>query len=110
MQSSTITGTSRNDTLTGTTGNDTIDGLAGADTMTGLAGDDTYIVDNTGDKAVEAANAGTDTVMSSVSFTLGANVENLVLAGSGAINGTGNELNNRLTGNAGANVLTGARG
>ncbi|WP_272913820.1 putative Ig domain-containing protein [Xanthomonas citri] len=110
VQSSTITGTSRNDTLTGTTGNDTIDGLAGADTMTGLAGDDTYIVDNTGDKAVEAANAGTDTVMSSVSFTLGANVENLVLAGSGAINGTGNELNNRLTGNAGANVLTGGAG
>ncbi|WP_372166018.1 putative Ig domain-containing protein [Xanthomonas axonopodis] len=110
VQSSTITGTSRNDTLTGTTGNDTIDGLAGADTMTGLAGDDTYIVDNTGDKAVEAANAGTDTVMSSVSFTLGANVENLVLAGSGAINGTGNELNNRLTGSAGANVLTGGAG
>nr|WP_053329559.1 calcium-binding protein [Xanthomonas cassavae] len=78
--------------------------------MTGLAGDDTYMVDNTGDRAVEATNAGTDTVMSSVTFTLGANVENLVLTGTGAINGTGNELNNRLTGNAGANVLTGGAG
>ncbi|RAR78199.1 hemolysin type calcium-binding protein, partial [Paracidovorax anthurii] len=110
VQASTITGTSRNDTLTGTAANDTIDGLAGADTMSGGAGDDTYIVDNTGDRVVESANAGTDTVMSSVTYTLAANVENLVLTGSGAINGTGNGLDNRLTGNAGANVLTGGAG
>ncbi|ADX48579.1 Ig family protein [Paracidovorax avenae ATCC 19860] len=110
VQAGAITGTSRNDTLTGTSGNDTIDGLAGADTMSGLAGDDTYIVDNTGDKVVESANAGTDTVMSSVTYTLPSNVENLVLTGSSAINGTGNALDNRLTGNAGANVLTGGAG
>ncbi|AVS93005.1 hemolysin-type calcium-binding protein [Paracidovorax avenae] len=110
VQAGAITGTSRNDTLTGTSGNDTIDGLAGADTMSGLAGDDTYIVDNTGDKVVESANAGTDTVMSSVTYTLPSNVENLVLTGSGAVNATGNALDNRLTGNAGANVLTGGAG
>ncbi|WP_269321412.1 putative Ig domain-containing protein [Paracidovorax avenae] len=110
VQAGAITGTSRNDTLTGTSGNDTIDGLAGADTMSGLAGDDTYIVDNTGDKVVESANAGTDTVMSSVTYTLPSNVENIVLTGSGTINATGNALDNRLTGNAGANVLTGGAG
>ncbi|WP_019702089.1 putative Ig domain-containing protein [Paracidovorax oryzae] len=110
VQAGAITGTSRNDTLTGTSGNDTIDGLAGADTMSGLAGDDTYIVDNTGDKVVESANAGKDTVMSSVTYTLPSNVENIVLTGSGSINATGNALDNRLTGNAGANVLTGGAG
>ena len=51
-----------------------------------------------------------DTVQSSVTLTLAANVENLILTGTGAISGTGNELANMLTGNTGANTLTGGAG
>ena len=78
--------------------------------MAGGTGNDTYVVDNVGDVVTEALNEGTDLVQSSVSFTLGANVENLTLTGSANINGTGNALANVLTGNSGANTLTGAGG
>jgi len=61
-------------------------------------------------RVIENLNEGTDTVQSSVTYTLGANVENLTLTGSAAINGTGNDLNNVLTGNSAANVLTGGAG
>ena len=99
------------DLLYGGNGNDMLDGGAGADTMTGGYGNDGYVVDNAGDKAVEASAAGgTDTVNSSVAFTLGANVENLTLTGTAAVNGTGNGLANILTGNAAGNVLNGGAG
>ena len=55
----------------------------------------------------EALNEGTDTILASLNYTLGANVEHLTLTGSSAINGTGNALNNTLTGNSAANVLAG---
>lgn len=87
-----------------------LNGGGGADTMRGGAGDDTYIVNNVSDKAIEGISAGTDLVRSSVSFTLGANVENLTLVGASAINGTGNALANILRGNTGANVLKGGAG
>ncbi|MCA3444469.1 MAG: Ig family protein, partial [Rhodobacter sp.] len=58
----------------------------------------------------EAAGAGTDTVRSSVTLTLGANLENLVLTGTAAINGTGNSGANVLTGNNAANTLDGGGG
>ena len=77
----TFIGTSGTDTLAGRGGNDTLDGGGGADTMAGGAGNDTYVVDNAGDVVTEALNEGTDTVQSSVSFTLGSNVENLALSG-----------------------------
>ncbi len=105
-------GTTGNDVLTGTVYDDTLNGLGGSDSMGGGAGNDTYIVDNTGDVVTEGANAGADTVRSSVTYTLGANVENLTLTGTTAINGTGNALNNVLDGslNTAANVLTGGAG
>ena len=96
--------------LAGNAGNNVLNGGAGADTMAGGAGNDTYVVDNMGDVVTEAANAGTDLVQSSISYTLGANLENLTLTGTAAINGTGNTLNNVLVGNAGNNVLNGGAG
>lgn len=94
-----LTGTAGDDILSGLGGNDTIDGGEGADQMLGGTGNDTFVVDNSGDTVSELLDEGTqDTVMSSVSFTLGANVEFLTLTGSLAIDGEGNELGNRLTG------------
>ena len=78
--------------------------------MIGGIGNDTYVVDNAGDVVTENANEGTDTVQSAVTYTLGANVENLTLTGAAAINGTGNALDNVLTGNSANNVLTGGAG
>lgn len=105
-----ITGNIGNNTLTGGLGNDTLDGDTGNDTMIGGLGDDTYVVGISGDVVTEALNEGTDTVRALVNYTLGANVENLVLTGSGTLTGTGNGLDNRMTGNAVANTLSGAGG
>ena len=78
--------------------------------MVGGLGNDTYVVDDASDAVTEALNEGTDTVQSSVSYTLGANVENLTLTGGANINGTGNGDANVLTGNTGNNVLDGGVG
>jgi hypothetical protein len=78
--------------------------------MTGLAGNDTYLVEDPGDVVVEATNEGTDTVRSSVTYTLPANVEMLILTGAAAINGSGNALANTITGNAANNTLNGKAG
>ena len=104
------TGNGLGNTLTGNAGDNTLDGGIGADTLDGGSGSDTYVVDNAGDVVIEAANAGTDTVRSSISLALGANLENLVLLGSATINGLGNSLNNTLSGNAGNNTLNGGTG
>ncbi|PSF34929.1 hypothetical protein C7H19_18145 [Aphanothece hegewaldii CCALA 016] len=115
----TINGTANNDNLTGLAGNDTINGLAGNDTLDGGVGNDsliggigndTYIVDSASDFVTENSNEGTDTVQSSVTYTLGNNLENLILTGTAAINGTGNTLNNTITGNTVNNNLNGGTG
>ena len=104
-----IQGGAGNDTLSGGAGDDTLDGGAGADSLVGGTGNDVYLVDSAGDAVVELAGEGTDEVYSSINYTLGGNVEALVLTGA-AVNGTGNALNNSLTGNAGANRLSGLDG
>ncbi len=99
-----------NDRLVGGNGNDRLDGGKGGDRMEGGTGDDTYMVDHFGDIVIEGRNAGIDTVRSSVSHGLTANVENLVLIGTAAIDGHGNSLNNVIVGNTAANELIGFGG
>jgi len=106
-----MVGTAGDDVLLALAGNDTLDGLGGVDILNGGADNDTYIVDTTTDTIVELAGAagGTDTVESSVTYTLGLNLENLTLTGT-APNGTGNNVGNVITGNASNNILTGLGG
>ncbi|MBY3383979.1 M10 family metallopeptidase [Rhizobium laguerreae] len=107
----TITGGAAIDTLSGGVGNDTLNGAAGADRLIGGAGGDTYIVDNAGDLVTENANEGVDTVRMNLSaYTLGANVENLTYIGTATFVGTGNLLDNVITGGVGADSLAGAAG
>lgn len=105
-----LTGNSAANTLTGNAGHDVLDGLAGADTMKGGTGDDTYYVDNASDVVTELAGEGSDTVLSTLTHTLAANVENLRLNATGAINATGNTLDNILYAGAGNNILNGLGG
>ncbi len=103
-------GNSADNQLTGNSGDNLLDGKAGADTLVGGDGDDIYIVDSLKDVVIENAGDGNDTVRASVNWTLGANLENLELTGSANLNGTGNEQDNVLTGNAGKNTLNGGDG
>ena len=105
-----LLGEDNRDYLYGWTGNDLLDGGADNDQMVGCAGNDTYIVNSIGDLVTEKANEGIDTVQSSVTCTLAANVENLTLTGAAAINGTGNTVNNTIVGNGAANTLGGGSG
>jgi trimeric autotransporter adhesin len=95
-----------NDQLNGGDGNDLLDGGSGRDRLTGGLGDDTYVMDDSGDRITERSNQGNDTVLASINWALGANLENLILAGNATI-GIGNELNNVITGNDANNILDG---
>lgn len=101
------------DILNGDGGADLLVGGSGRDTMNGDDGSDTYIVDSVSDIVVEtnaAAAGGIDRIVTSVTRTLGANLEQLSLSGAGNINGNGNALGNYLVGNAGNNLLNGGEG
>lgn len=96
------------DILDGGSGNDTLIGGLGNDVLKGGAGNDTYHVDSTGDSIADTI--GTDTVVSSISWTLGSNLENLTLTGIDALTGIGNNDKNSIVGNSGNNVLDGLAG
>ncbi|WP_082506625.1 hypothetical protein, partial [Rhizobium sp. Leaf383] len=106
----TLNGNDGADQLYGDSGNDVLDGGSQADRMYGGDGDDTYRVDVAGDIVTEYEDQGTDTVRTNLTYSLGENVENLILGGSSAVNGTGNALNNIITGNGAANKLIGGAG
>jgi Ca2+-binding RTX toxin-like protein len=78
--------------------------------MNGGAGDDIYVVDTSNDVIYEAVNSGNDVVISSASYNLGGNIENLTLTENSNIDGTGNNSDNRITGNDGNNKLNGGNG
>ena len=105
-----LSGSGGNDTLSGGDGDDSLNGGSGADSLNGGVGNDVYYVDNVGDVVVEAASEGTDTVSSSISYTAAANIEAIVLSGSGNTSATGNGLDNTLSGNSGNNALSGGDG
>lgn len=106
----TLSGGAGADQLIGGAGNDTLMGGAGRDNLAGGAGNDVYIVSQSDEVVTELPGQGIDAVQSGVSFTLRANVENLSITGSGAVNGTGNAGNNRVSGNDLANTLKGLGG
>ncbi|NDD11146.1 MAG: calcium-binding protein [Betaproteobacteria bacterium] len=104
------TGNASANVISGNSGDNSLDGGAGADTLIGGPGNDTYVVDATSDVVIESPGEGTDTVRSIVTWTLGANLENLNLLGSSEILGFGNDLANHLVGNSSANTLVGGAG
>jgi VCBS repeat-containing protein/parallel beta-helix repeat protein len=110
MASGSISIPGESNPVIGTSGDDTLTGTTGADEMTGFAGNDTYTVNHSGDVVTEVAGEGNDTVQASISHTLSANVENLILTGPTAVNGDGNTLDNVLIGNAASNRLKGNLG
>ncbi len=113
-----LRGAGGNDTLLGGAGNDRLDGAVGDDVMRGNVGDDTYVVDSVGDRILEAASAGIDTVLSSglASYALGAHIEHLEVLPVGyqgdapSIRVVGNGLANSITGGSGDDTLNGGDG
>ena len=102
--------------LNGGLGEDRLNGGTGQNDMAGGGGNDVYLVSSTADTVTEGAGQGaTDRVYTSVNFALaaGAQVEFLAtatIAGTSAINLTGNEFANAIYGNDGANVISGKGG
>ena len=122
-----INGTDRNDDIlanargfwedevvNGFAGDDTLDGGFGADTMNGGSGNDVYVVNDAGDVVNEREGGvdqgGVDQVRSYIDYTLGADIENLILWGTDHVDATGNAGANRIQGNSGNNMLQGLDG
>jgi Ca2+-binding RTX toxin-like protein len=105
-----ILGLGGSDDLFGRSGNDTLDGGTGHDRMIGGTGNDTYIVSTVSDVILERAFSGNDTIITTVNFRLPRAIENLHADGNGALELTGNRMDNHIVGNTGANILKGWRG
>jgi Ca2+-binding RTX toxin-like protein len=105
-----LTGTVWGEYLIGYAGDDRLDGKGGNDILVGGKGNDTYVVDSKGDQVEELAGQGTDTVLASISYTLGGSEDNLTLTGKADLNATGNALANVLNGTSGKNTIKGLAG
>ena len=96
----------------GGSGADTLIGNAADNILTGGLGNDSYRVQNRGDRIIETSMQPDeiDSVQAEISWTLGANLENMMLLGSKQFSANGNNLDNQLTGNTAGNVLDGGTG
>ena len=107
----TVYGGVGSDTLTGGLGNDNLYGGTGNDNLIGGAGNDVYAVDSVGDVVTEGTAGGQDSVSTTLnSLVLALNVEGLTFVGVGAFTGTGNALDNLITGGASNDSLFGGSG
>ena len=111
LENVTLTG-GANLTATGNALANVLTSNTGIDTLMGGLGNDTYALNNAAVTIVENLGEGTDTVMTSFSYSLapGSNLENIALTGFNSRNATGDGLNNILTGSSGQNILTGGLG
>jgi len=109
-QDNSLYGNDASNILSAGAGNDYLDGGAGIDTLIGGTGNDLYVVESAEDKVLEGFGDGTDTVNTGTSYSLSSNIENLTLTGSNSVNGTGNDLDNTISGNSGNNLLDGGQG
>jgi Ca2+-binding RTX toxin-like protein len=110
-----LDGGAGNDVLTGGSGADSLVGGSGADDMSGGIGDDNYVVDAPGDRVFELAGGGSDTINTTVSFSLaaGQEIERLAASNPASIVGIrliGNEFANHLAATSGADFLAGGGG
>lgn len=105
-----LVGTAAGDILAGMAGDDTLQAGSGAEVLAGGEDDDTYLVNTMQDLAVENAGEGTDTVISSVTYYLPDEVENLELTSNSRIDAFGNDLDNYIAGNKNINILDGGAG
>jgi Ca2+-binding RTX toxin-like protein len=96
--------------ITGSAGDDQLQDTGHVDTLAGGLGNDTYFVNNTSDIVIENANEGADTIQTSVSYVLPANVENLSGTGTADLTLTGNDLNNVITANSDNDTLIAGAG
>ena len=104
------TGNTLSDTLVANSGNDTLVAGSGTATLVGGTGNDTFVVDKTADVVQDTSASSSNTVESSVSYTLPTDVQYLTLTGTAALSGTGNGLDDLLVGNTGKDTLTGGTG
>lgn len=105
-----LAGGAGNDILIGRAGSDTLIGGPGIDLLRGGAGDDRYFIDNAGEIRLTTLDPGIDTVLASMTYTLGTEQENLTLRGGSPLSGSGNSAANTLIGNDAANILKGKAG
>ncbi|WP_439114161.1 peroxidase family protein [Hydrogenophaga sp.] len=132
-----LDGGAGNDMVRGGDGNDTLVGGVGTDTLSGGLGNDVYVVDSNNDVIIEGLELDVlgnpvldidgntiallpelqsiDRIETSLgSYSLApasrAFIENLTYTGSGAFDGTGNALNNIITGGSGNDTLNGGTG
>ena len=107
----TVNGGVNANVIVGNDGSNRLDGGPGSDTMAGGFGNDLYYVDNSGDVIQEATGEGSaDRVATNVSYvvTAGAEIELFTtksVAGTTALELTGNAFAQTIVGNAGDNII-----